>query len=92
MTKEQIRQNARMYARENHHHRDSMTTPTQVINTMELSYIHGAESRQPEIDYLTNLIRDLLVSMSGTCTRDFTDETKELLKEAAHYVNVRIDL
>ena len=92
MTKEQIKQNAEDYSHKYHHHRDGMATPRQTMHTMELSYIHGAESRQPEIDYLTDLIRDLLISMSGTCTRDFTDDTKELLKEAAHYINMEITL
>ena len=86
MTKEQIKQNAEEYAYENHRHRDGMATPRQTIHTMEMSYIHGAESRQPEIDYLTNLIRDLLVSMSGTSTENFTDDTKELLNEAEQFL------
>ena len=90
MTKEQIKQNAEEYAIEN----DICVCNEEYWSYHDLVQVHiaGAESRQPEIDYLTNLIRDLLVSMSGTCRRDFTDETKELLKEAAHHVDMRIDL
>ena len=60
MTKEQIKQNAEDYAYKYHHHRDGMATPRQTIYTMELSYIHGAESRQPEIDNACELIKELV--------------------------------
>lgn len=60
MTKEQIKQNAEKYAYENHHHRDGMATPRQTIHTMEMAYIHGAESREPEIDRAMEILAEFI--------------------------------
>ena len=90
MTKEQIKRNAEEYADEN----NICICDEEYWSYDDLvkAHIAGAESRQPEIDYGKELIRDILISINGTYLPNISEDTKELLKEAAFYVGVKIEV
>lgn len=96
MTKEQIEQNAKDYVNDKADKGNYDYAVGQYIffgkSATEKAYVAGAESREPEIDYGKELIRDILISINGTYLPNISEDTKELLKEAAFYVGVKIEV
>lgn len=91
MTKKDIEKKAKEWIENNFMYWDFLTPGQKVF--LENAFVEFAEKiikSEPEIEYGKKLIRDILISMNGTYLPNISEDTKELLKEAAFYINVRI--